>query len=241
MGLLLFWERVWAFEPCSTNRFQPIGDAAPQVQVNPTLSAKYNRPLGNAPYGCGPRHLKSYGRGWCDQIAAACIGSYRVLMPARQCRPEVGMLLLATLLLATGILVYALDRGGAVYFLSSWTASLTASDTFGPLGDHLPTFLHTLVFILITAAILRPWPRLLPAICATWFVVECLFELGQLAPIDARLASALPAWFDGVPVLEITTDFFIRGTYDPLDILSIGLAAVIAYPLAHLCLQGDQS
>lgn len=163
-----------------------------------------------------------------------------MLVPARQCRPEVGMLLLAILLLAIGVLVYALDRGGAVYFLSGWTAALVESDLFGPLGNHLPTFLHTLAFILITAAILRPWPRQLPAICASWFVIECLFELGQIAPLDARVAAAVPAWFEGIPVFEITTDYFIRGTYDPLDILSIGLGAVVAYPLVHLCLQGDR-
>ena len=85
-----------------------------------------------------------------------------MLVPARQRRPEVGMLLLATLLLAFGVLVYVLDRGGAVYFLSTWTATLGESNVFGPLGDHLPTFVHTLAFILITAAILRPWPRQLP-------------------------------------------------------------------------------
>jgi hypothetical protein len=147
------------------------------------------------------------------------------------------MLLLATLLLAIGVLVYALDRDGAAYFLPPWTAALTASNIFGPLGDHLPTFLHTLAFILITAAVLRPWPKRLPAICTTWFVIECLFELGQLAPFDARLAAAVPASFDGIPVLEITTDYFIRGTCDPLDILSIGLGAVVAYPLVHLCLK----
>jgi hypothetical protein len=33
----IFAERVWAFEPCSTNRPKPVGDAAPQAQVNPTL------------------------------------------------------------------------------------------------------------------------------------------------------------------------------------------------------------
>lgn len=162
-----------------------------------------------------------------------------MLVPAGQRRPEVGMLLLATLLLAVGVLVYVLDRGGTVYFLSAWTAALAESHVFGPLGNHLPTFLHTLAFILITAAVLRPWPRLLPAICAAWFVIECLFEIGQSAPFDARLAAAVPAWFEKIPVLEITTDYFIRGTYDPLDILSIGLGAVIAYPLVHLCLQGD--
>jgi hypothetical protein len=158
-------------------------------------------------------------------------------MPARQCRPEVGMLLLATLLLATGILVYALDRGGAVYFLYGWTATPAKPPIFGPLGDHLPTFLHTLVFILITAAVLRPWPRLIPGICGAWFVIECLFELGQITPFDGQLAAAMPAWFEGIPVLEITTDYFIHGTYDPLDILSIGLGAVIAYPLVHMCLK----
>lgn len=162
-----------------------------------------------------------------------------MLVPARQRRPEVGMLLLATLLLAIGVLVYVLDRGGTVYFLHTWTATLTASGVFGPLGNHLPTFLHTLAFILITAAILRPWPRQLPAICATWFVIECLFELGQIASISGQLAAAVPAWFDRLPVLETTASYFIRGTYDPLDILSIALGAVIAYPLVHLCLQGD--
>jgi hypothetical protein len=162
-------------------------------------------------------------------------------MPAPQCRPEVGMLLLATLLLATGIVVYALDRGGTVYFLYGWTAAPAKISVFGPLGDHLPTFLHTLVFILITAAVLRPWPRLIPGICAAWFVIECLFELGQMAPFDGRIAAGVPSWFESVPVLQITADFFIRGTYDPLDILSIGLGAVIAYPLVRIYLQGDQS
>ena len=151
------------------------------------------------------------------------------------------MLLLATLLLATGVVVYALDRGGAVYFLYGWTAAPAKTSVFGPLGDHLPTFLHTLVFILITAAILRPWPRLIPEICAAWFVIECLFELGQMAPFDGRIAAAVPSLFESVPVLQITADYFIRGTYDALDIVSIALGAVIAYPLVRIYLQGDHS
>ena len=149
------------------------------------------------------------------------------------------MLLLATLLLATGIAVYAIDRGSAVYFLSDFTVTPAAGSVFGPLGHHLPTLLHTLAFVLITAAILRPWPRLLPAICATWFVVESLFELGQMAPFDSLIAAAVPAWFDRVHVLRITSDYFIQGTYDPLDILSIGIGAVIAYPLVRIFMRGD--
>jgi len=149
------------------------------------------------------------------------------------------MLFLATLLLAIGIMVYALDRGGAVYFLPDWIATPTRTAILGPLGGHLPTFLHPLVFILITAAIFRPWLRLLPAICAAWFAIECLFELGQMAPFDSRIAAAVPPWFDSLPVLRITADYFTHGTYDPLDILSIGLGTVIAYPIVRIFLRGE--
>ena len=149
------------------------------------------------------------------------------------------MFLLAAILLATGVLVYALDRGGAVYFLSGWTEGTLSAMTLGSLGDQLPTFLHTLAFILVTVAILRPWPRLLLPICAAWFGVECLFEFGQLTPFDERIAALVPAWFDGVPVLEATRDYFIRGTFDALDVLSIALGAMFAYPLVRIFLQGD--
>ena len=150
------------------------------------------------------------------------------------------MLLLAAILLAAGILVYALDRGGAAYFLSGWTSAPLPMEFPGPLGNHLPTFLHTLAFILITAAILRPWPQLLVPICATWFGIECLFELGQMAPFDGHIAALVPTWFKGVPLLEITSDYFIRGTCDALDVVSIALGAIIAYPLVRMFLQGDR-
>jgi len=162
-----------------------------------------------------------------------------MLVSARLRSPEAGMLLLATLLSATGIMVYALDRGGTVYFLPDWTAGSTGPAIFGLLADNLPTFLHPLVLILVTVAVLRPWRRLLPVICAAWFIIECLFEVGQMAPFDSRIAAAVPPWFDSVPVLQITADYFTHGTYDPLDILSIGLGTVIAYPIACIFLRGE--
>ncbi len=165
--------------------------------------------------------------------------SSRVLVPVRQCRPEAGMLLLATLLLAAGIFVYVLERGAAVHFLSGWAIAPAATDVFGLLGHHLPTFLHTLAFILITAAILRPWPHTLPFNCVAWFGIECLFELGQRPPFDNVVAALIPAWFKATPVLEFTTDYFIGGTFDTLDIVSIGLGAAIAYPLVRMFIRGD--
>ena len=160
--------------------------------------------------------------------------------PGKQRAPEAKALFLATFLLLAGVAVYALDRGGAAHFLSGWSPGPAAPAIFGPLGDHLPTFLHPLVFILITAAVLRPWPRWLPTICAAWFAVECLFELGQMAPLNVRIAAAMPLWFDGVPVLRNTADYFTHGTFDPLDILSIGIGTVIAYPIARSILKGER-
>jgi hypothetical protein len=78
-----------------------------------------------------------------------------MLVSARLRNPEAGMLLLATLLSATGIMVYSLDRGGTVDFLPDWTARSTGPAILGPLGYNLPTFLHPLILILVTAVILR--------------------------------------------------------------------------------------
>ena len=143
--------------------------------------------------------------------------------------PETRLVWLAVGALSIGVAVYLVDRGGAVYFLPAWLAHDSGALIFGSLGHRLPTFVHTLAFILITAAVLSPWPRLLPAICAAWFSIECLFEIGQHETFGQRIADAVPAWFDGIPMLEATPAYFASGTFDWLDILSIGLGAVAAY------------
>jgi len=161
-----------------------------------------------------------------------------VRMPEKLSAPEVRALLLATFFLVAGIAVYALDRGGGVWFLAGWTAGSAAPPIFGPLGNQLPTLLHPLAFILITVAVLRPWPGLLPVICFAWFAIECMFEFGQMTPFDTRIAAAMSPWFDSMPTLQITADYFTRGTFDPLDIFSIGIGTAIAYLIARRILRG---
>ncbi len=160
-------------------------------------------------------------------------------MPRGRHKEEATLLFLAALLLVVGVIVYAVDRGGAAYFLIGWTASHGEAELFGPIGNHLPTFVHSLALILITAAVFRPWPRLLPAIVTGWVTVECLFEIGQISPLDAHVAAVLPAWFDDVPVLEASADYFIHGTCDPFDLLSIGLGATAAYWIVRVIERGD--
>jgi len=132
-------------------------------------------------------------------------------------------------MLFVGTLVYALDRAGAAYFLPAWLVREAGPAVFGALGAHLPTFIHPFAFVLITAVALRPWPRLLPAICVWWFALECAFEFGQRVPLGERIAALTPAWFADLPVLEAIPAYFARGTFDPLDILSIGLGVVVGY------------
>jgi hypothetical protein len=160
-------------------------------------------------------------------------------MPGSQRKEEFILLVLAALLLIVGVLVYAIDRDGAAYFLAGWNASQGGVEVFGPIAGHLPTFVHVLAMILLTAAVLRPWPKLLPAIALGWFAVECLFEIGQLSPLDARIAASLPAWLDDVPVLEASAGYFINGTCDPFDVLSIGLGAAVAFWIVRTTERGD--
>jgi len=148
---------------------------------------------------------------------------------ARLSKTEFSLLWLAALSLGLGVLVYALDRSGTAYFLPSWLGRDAGPAAFGQLGRHLPTFVHPFAFVLITVAVLRPPPRLLPAVCVTWFAIESGFELGQLGPYGERIATAVPEWFEGTPLLGATSSYFSRGTFDPLDVLAIGLGVVGAY------------
>jgi len=142
---------------------------------------------------------------------------------------EARLLWPALLLLLIGVAVYLFDRGGSVYFVPGWLTRDAPLPVFGAMAKCLPTFVHTFAFIVITAAALWPWPRLLPAICAAWVAIECAFEFGQAQPLAERLAAATPSWFDGVPFLEAAPTYFSSGTFDWLDVLSIGLGAVTAY------------
>jgi len=170
---------------------------------------------------------------------APAAGIFQLSSIERQRMTSSSLLRLATALLVLGVLVYALDRGGTAYFLPDWLARATGPSMFGALGAHLPTFVHPFAFVLITAAVLRPGPRGLLFICSAWLVIECAFEVGRWSPLGQRIAAAVPGWFDGVPLLEATGTYFSRGTFDPLDILSIALGVVCAYLVFRFAQRGD--
>ena len=43
------------------------------------------------------------------------------------------------------------------------------------------------------------------------------------------IAKIVPGWFNGIPFLENTVNYFLRGTFDPTDLVSIAGGTVAAY------------
>ena len=132
---------------------------------------------------------------------------------------------------AVGLFVYLLDRSpDSVYFIPEWI-SITNNlyPVFGQMGYHLPTFIHVYVFTLLTFVVTSPSAVRVYPICIGWFAVDSLFELAQLTPVAQWIAEYVPVWFTGIPFLENTATYFLAGTFDYLDLISIAMGTVAAY------------
>lgn len=145
------------------------------------------------------------------------------------------MLAIALGALSLGVLYYAVARHPAqVYFLSRWLPVQHAPSAVpGGMGTHLPTFVHVYAFILLTVAVTAPRPAQLIPICLAWLALDSLFEIAQLRSIGRWIADHSPAWFAGIPFLENTPDYFLSGTFDALDLLSIVVGTLAAYVTAY--------
>lgn len=141
-----------------------------------------------------------------------------------------GLLGVLVLLLGTG--VYLFDRSWQQLAIADLIPlALAPSPMFGVLGGSLPSFTHVCAFALLTATLLDGERRLNQMICLGWLSVNVAFELGQHPKLATFIASAVPAWFRHVPVLDKTPNYFLSGTFDPLDILMATLGALTAYLL----------
>lgn len=142
--------------------------------------------------------------------------------------------------LCVGVLFYALARQhNHVYFLPHLMIPLDFSvDSFAPLGDHLPTFIHVYAFILLTVVVAAPSvTRILP-ICLAWFTLDSLLECAQIDSIARWIALHTPDWFYGIPFLENTANYFLFGTFDALDLLSIAAGTIAAYMTVNKTQEG---
>ena len=141
------------------------------------------------------------------------------------------MLAIAIGALSAGVVFYALGRRhDHVYLLRDWLPRDNLSiGFFGGIGDSLPTFIHVYAFILLTAVVAAPPVNKIVHVCAAWFAFDGLLEVAQIHSIARWISAHTPDWFSGIPFLENTADYFLFGTFDVLDLLSIAAGTLAAY------------
>lgn len=146
-------------------------------------------------------------------------------------QPKVLQISAAIGALCLGVLVYVFDRQAEyTYFLPGWLSlESQIGGFFGNIGNHLPTFIHVYAFILLTAVVAVPSSAKLIPVCLAWFSLDSLFEIAQLNPVAQWIGSHTPVWFSGIPFLDNTADYFLMGTFDVFDLLSIAAGTLVAY------------
>lgn len=147
------------------------------------------------------------------------------------------LIAIALIALSIGIALYLIDRPAShIYFIP---ASLVHHHRdggllFGTFGYYLPTFVHVFAFCLLTAGIIGKNRKYALFICLFWLFIDGIFEIAQYPAIARLIADYIPAWFDGIPFLENTKNYFLQGRFDVWDMASIITGAVLAYLLILL-------
>ena len=131
-----------------------------------------------------------------------------------------------------GILIYLTDRSpDQIYFVYKSPVEISLHNTlpnlFGIIGNSLPSFVHVLSFILITAGILSSKQKGSIFICAGWFLIDFIFELGQ--KYNSWVLKIIPDWFSGIPFFENTKNYFSRGTFDIIDLVAVLIGSITGY------------
>jgi hypothetical protein len=141
-------------------------------------------------------------------------------------------ILIGLIALFVGLMVYLVDRPPEqTYFIyksgSAFSLHLVLPPLFGPLGKILPAFIHVFSFALLTVGILACNKRGCVAACIVWLSVDVAFELGQRFGVWS--STLVPSWFEGIPLLENTANYFVFGTFDVMDLAAIVVGSVAAY------------
>ena len=134
----------------------------------------------------------------------------------------------ASLALAVGMLVYLTDRTASSSMLVPDIGAHARLHAFGTLGQWLPSFVHAFAFSLLTAAALHPRAGPAYPVCVIWGALNVLFEIGQYPLVSARLADTLRDCERWLPFARSLSNYFVRGTFDPGDVVAAILGATAA-------------
>jgi hypothetical protein len=141
------------------------------------------------------------------------------------------MICFSLLVLAVGCLFYAAFRpADSVYFLpQAFSLYNNYIGSLGRIGNSLPSFIHVLAFSLLTASIVKRSQKNILQVCIFWVLVNLVFEAGQHSAISLNIVQQLPVWFEHIPVLENSANYFIHGRFDIWDLFAAFLGGLIAY------------
>lgn len=157
--------------------------------------------------------------------------------PLCRAKPVVIQVAAALIALVVGVLVYLLDRPSTSIYLvpNSWSfGDSVVPPVFGVIGNHVPTFVHTFSFTLLTSALLTPWRWSAVTACLLWWLIGSGFEIAQRDAWAKVIAEQVPDWFAEWPLLNNVAGYFSAGRFDAIDLLSISLASLSAYVVIRL-------
>ena len=110
-------------------------------------------------------------------------------------------------------------------------------EVFGIFGGVVPEFVHPFSFALITMALFPETSRRIRVmICLFWLTVDLLFEVGQY--FGQQISQFLPTILPDTRVSGLLIDYFLRGTYDRLDLVAICLGTASAFIISELITRG---
>lgn len=135
--------------------------------------------------------------------------------------------------LIIGVVLYVYDRQmSSVYFVPDiLNQHKSGTSVFGLIGYYLPSFLHVFAFCWISVGILGNNPERVMFICLFWLFVDGNFELAQNDAIASVIVPFIPDWFKGIPFLENTAAYLLKGRFDPVDLAAIYIGAITSYLL----------
>ena len=142
-------------------------------------------------------------------------------------KPEFIQITAAFAALLLGLMIYLLSRDPQQVYFLSYVPAFQQSDSneLGIFSYFLPSLLHIYAFILLTVAVLSASLTQTRIICLCWVFLECLFEIGQ----HKAIADHLSEFSEGIFILEVSSEYFLNGTFDIFDIVAIVMGAFLAY------------
>ena len=158
--------------------------------------------------------------------------------------PNLLQLILGLGALMIGVMEYVLSRPVDSTCLGAAAKAATGDlpfrmGVFGIFGGTLPEFIHPLSFALITMALFPKKSRGIRAIiCLFWLLVNLLFEIGQA--FGQQISQFLPTILPHTKVSDLVIIYFLRGTYDRLDVLAICLGTASAFIISELITRGGK-